>query len=164
MSKHHHTPEPDEGARLPPSGVALHALTRALRLAGRFRTGPFKKTATGRTVGNYFAGKRVKGDIVAAIASTLAEGLDPGPTQLPAPGTSADHTLRQLLEREIPLVCRRWDRLAAAVNDRPHPTPPCELALVPVLRLLTLDLGLRLGAWHAFTALRAGRSQAVASD
>lgn len=134
------------GHRFPPSGFLLGKAAEALQLRGVLRdaeaTGVSYKTAQ-----RYFSGERVEPGAASQILDSLLDAL--APEDLAAPevlSLDGPRSIRAVLGEMLPRVVRGWDQFVARSSIWSFPVKREELP-IPILRMVTLDAGIRWGAW-----------------
>ncbi|MCG8420918.1 MAG: tetratricopeptide repeat protein [Proteobacteria bacterium] len=159
--KSYHTVNSTDGLRLPHSGFVIGRLAHALRLKTALRED--WNGASYKTVQRYFKGDRIAPETVELILDALVESLVPRGLKLPD-DAGLDLTLHDLISNSIRFYAQRWDHFVAEVNSHVYPVQEESDLPIPVLRLVMLDLGIRLGAWGILLELRSGEIIEWGSD
>jgi transcriptional regulator with XRE-family HTH domain len=149
---HYHTPTSQEGLRLPYSGFVVGRLAGALQLKGRLREPGFK-AGLYKTAQRYFTGERIEPETVVQILNVMVERLVPEAIVYGG-GLIEEIPLRRIVHVALKNYAHLWDETAGAVNAHMFPVKaPRDLA-TPILRLVALDLGVRIGGWASLEYLR----------
>lgn len=149
--KHYSTSTSREGLRLPYSGFIVGKLADALRLKAALRE-DFTAVSY-KTVQRYFSGSRVKPDAVEQILDALVDSLVP-PGLVLGKGLIEKFQLGLVVRSAIKDYARHWDRMAAEANVHMFEVTKARDLPMPILRLVALDLGIRVGGWAAIRLLK----------
>lgn len=147
----YYTSTSTEGLRFPYSGVIVGKLAEALRLKAALRE-DFQAVSY-KTVQRYFKGDRIEPESVRLILEELVTTLVPQEL-LVGEGYIEPVPLDRLVSSAFNRYARQWDLMAAQANTHMFEVMNPRDLYMPVLRLLALDLGIRVGGWAAIQYLR----------
>lgn len=131
-----------EGIRYPRSGELVGRVAELLRIKGYLRDG---WAASYKTAQRYFSGEPI--NETKDLVRTLVEALVPEGFALPAVVTEPEADVRHWMSDVLCDALRRWDFFVGRMNGGSFPLVDHDLAPVPLLRLLVLDVGVRCAAY-----------------
>ena len=133
----------NDGARLPLSGFLVGKAADYLRLRGALRDDDgYDKTAQ-----RYLRGLRVDESVATRVRGLLIDELAAESVPAPACLDRPSSTMREFLEALAMTASSLWDLVAGECSQWPLPHRTLADVVVAVLRLVSLDLGIRWGAW-----------------
>ena len=149
--KHYHTSTSLEGLRLPYSGFIVGKLAEALRLKAMLRED--FEVVSYKTVQRYFSGERINPSTVEEILDALVDSLVPGEFVL-GKGLPFEFPLGLVVRSALKNYAAHWDRMASQANVHMFEVNNPQDLPMPVLRLVALDMGIRVGGWAALRYLK----------
>ena len=125
--------------KVPLSGKVIGTLVKELRLeANALRS---------RTAKRYYSGQRVKDTTKVEVIGALAQALVEEDVFPPSPFLDREGiSLKNVLAVAIAWYAMEWDRLAGYMHSVPTPVERPDIAGTAYLRLVTIDMALRISA------------------
>lgn len=148
--KHYSTSTSRNGLRLPYSGTIVGHLAESLRLKTMLRED--FEVVSYKTVQRYFSGDRIEAETVEQILDALVDSLVPGDLSL-GKGVIEGFSLALVARSALQDYAAHWDRMAASANVHMFEVTETRDLPMPMLRLVALDLGIRIGGWSAIRFL-----------